>query len=157
MYHTQIQPLNGKQFVLSSHTITCIKMVPLKTLVISANDLNFKKIHKLIALFPGCMKIIFVCWFNLGIFLLRIWSNCEWDFYDPIHTFKKHAQAHIFSTDFFVLELSALGALCFHFPTGAAYVSPDVGFLPSKIYIKNYPKAYIFREDYYGIRKNISF
>ena len=60
------------------------------------------------------------------------WSNCEWDFYDPIHTIEKHAQAHIFSTDFFVLELSTFGALCFHFPTGAAYVSPDVGFLPSR-------------------------
>ena len=64
IYHTQIQPLNGKPFLLSSHTITCIKMVPLKTPVISTNDLSFGKIHKLIALIPGCMKIIFVCWFN---------------------------------------------------------------------------------------------
>ena len=71
MYHTQIQPLNGKQFLLSSHTITCIKMVPLKTPLIFANDLTFEKIHKLIALIPGCMKIIFFCWFNLGVFLLR--------------------------------------------------------------------------------------
>ena len=71
MYHTQIQPLNGKQFLLSSRNITCIKMVPLKTPVISANDLTFEKIHTLIALIPGCMKIIFVCWFNLGVLLLR--------------------------------------------------------------------------------------
>ena len=47
MYHTQIQPLNGKQFLLSSHTITCIKMVPLKTPVISANDLTFQKIQEI--------------------------------------------------------------------------------------------------------------
>ena len=71
MYHTKIQPLNGQQFLLSSHTITCIKMVPLKTPVISANDLTSEKIHKLITLIPGCMNIIFVCLFNLGIFLLR--------------------------------------------------------------------------------------
>ena len=60
------------------------------------------------------------------------WSNCEWDFYDPIHTTKKHALAHVFSTDFFVLELSKFGALCFHFPKGAVYVSTYVGFVPSK-------------------------
>ena len=40
-------------------------------------------------------------------FLVKLVSNCEWDFYDPIHAIEKHAQAHnIFSTDFFVLELS---------------------------------------------------
>ena len=71
IYQAQIQPLNGKQFLLFYHTITCIKMVPLKTPVISANDLTFEKIHKLITLIRGCMNIIFVCWFNLGIFLLR--------------------------------------------------------------------------------------
>ena len=47
IYHTQIQPLNGKQFLLSSHTITCIKMVPLKTLLISADDLTFQNIQEL--------------------------------------------------------------------------------------------------------------
>ena len=47
MYHTQIQPLNGKKFLLSSNTITCIKMVPLKTLVISANDLTFQNTQEI--------------------------------------------------------------------------------------------------------------
>ena len=47
IHHTKIQPLNGKQFLLSSHTITCIKMVPLKTPVISAKDLTFQKIQEI--------------------------------------------------------------------------------------------------------------
>ena len=47
IYHTQIKPFNGKQFLLSSHTITCIKIVPLKAPVISENDLTFQKIQEI--------------------------------------------------------------------------------------------------------------
>ena len=39
------------------------------------------------------------------------WSNCEWNFYDPIHTIEKHAQAHVFSTDFFVIAVNVWGAV----------------------------------------------
>ena len=77
----------------------------------------------------------------------RFRSNCEWDFYDPIHTIKKHALAHVFATDFFVIELSTFGALWFHFPSGAGYLSPYIGFVHSKIYIKKYTKANIFCKD----------
>ena len=47
IYHTQIQPLNGEQFLLSSHTVTCIKMDPLKTPLISTDDLTFQKIQEI--------------------------------------------------------------------------------------------------------------
>ena len=47
IYHTQIQPLNGKQYLLSSHNFTCTKMVPLNTPVISANDLTFQNIQEI--------------------------------------------------------------------------------------------------------------
>ena len=62
----------------------------------------------------------------------RFRSNCGLDFYDPIRMIEKHALAHVFSTGFFVLKLSKFGALCFHFPTGAAYVVSYVFFVPSK-------------------------
>ena len=53
-------------------------------------------------------------------------------FFDPIDMIKKHVLAHVFSTVFFVLELSMIGAMCFHVPTGAVYVAFYVGFVPSK-------------------------
>ena len=62
------------------------------------------------------------------------WSNCEWDFYDPIQTIEKYALAHVFITVFFVIKLSTFGALCFHFPTRAEYVSPYIGFETTKKY-----------------------
>ena len=53
-------------------------------------------------------------------------------FFDPIDMIKKHVLAHVFSTGFFVLELSMFGAMCFHVPTGAVYVAFYVGVVPSK-------------------------
>ena len=41
MDHTQLQPVNGKAFLLSSHNITCFETDPIKTLVRATHDFNF--------------------------------------------------------------------------------------------------------------------
>lgn len=45
--HTQLQPVNGRPFLTSSHVITCFKMTMLKTSVRAVGDLNFQRIQQI--------------------------------------------------------------------------------------------------------------
>ena len=43
--HTQLQPVEGRPFLTSSHVITCFKMAMLETSVRASNDPNFERIQ----------------------------------------------------------------------------------------------------------------
>ena len=45
MDHTQLQPVQGRPFLLSSHVITCFKMVMLKTSVRASGDVQFQRLQ----------------------------------------------------------------------------------------------------------------
>ena len=40
MDHTQLQPINGRPFLLSTHVVTCFKMVKLQSSVRDAGDVD---------------------------------------------------------------------------------------------------------------------
>ena len=44
MDHTQLQPVQGRPFMLSSHVITCFKMVMLQTSVRASGDVQFQRL-----------------------------------------------------------------------------------------------------------------
>ena len=45
--HTQLQPVNGRPFLTSSHVITCFKMVMLQTSVRAVGDVSFQRIQEI--------------------------------------------------------------------------------------------------------------
>ena len=47
MDHTQLQPVQGRPFLLSSNTISCFNMVKLKTSVRAAGDPSFQRIQEI--------------------------------------------------------------------------------------------------------------
>ena len=46
MDHTQLQPVNGRPFLLSTHVITCFKMVKLRTSVRATGDQDFQRLQQ---------------------------------------------------------------------------------------------------------------
>ena len=48
MDHTQLQPINGRPFLLSTHVITCFKMVELQSSVRTAGDVDFQRLQAII-------------------------------------------------------------------------------------------------------------
>ena len=47
MDHTQLQPIEGRPFLLSSHVITCFEMVQLQTSVRAAADVQLQRIQQI--------------------------------------------------------------------------------------------------------------
>ena len=45
--HTQLQPVQGRPFLTSSHVITCFNMVKLSTSVRAAGDINLQRIQEI--------------------------------------------------------------------------------------------------------------
>ena len=45
--HTQLQPVEGRPFLTSSHVITCFKMMKLTTSVCAAGDENLQRIQEI--------------------------------------------------------------------------------------------------------------
>ena len=45
--HTQLQPVEGRPFLTSSHVITCFKMMKLTTSVRAAGDENLQRIQEI--------------------------------------------------------------------------------------------------------------
>ena len=52
MDHLQLQPVVGRPFLLSSHVLTCFKMVQLKTSVRAANDKDLQRILEIACMHP---------------------------------------------------------------------------------------------------------
>ena len=48
MDHTQLQPINGRPFLLSTHVLTCFKMVKLHTSVRASGDMHFQRLQAII-------------------------------------------------------------------------------------------------------------
>ena len=48
MDHTQLQPINGRSFLLSTHVISCFKMAKLQSPVRVAGDVDFQKLQAII-------------------------------------------------------------------------------------------------------------
>jgi hypothetical protein len=48
MDHTQLQPINGRPFLLSTHVLTCFKMVKLRTSVRASGDMHFQRLQAII-------------------------------------------------------------------------------------------------------------
>ena len=48
MYFTQLQPINGRTFLLSTHVITCFKMVKLQSSVRAAGDVDFQQLQAIV-------------------------------------------------------------------------------------------------------------
>ena len=46
--HTQLQPVNGRPFLLSTHVITCFKMVKLRTSVRAVGDQDYQRLQQII-------------------------------------------------------------------------------------------------------------
>ena len=62
MDHTQLQPVAGRPFLLSSYVITCFKLVKLEISVICSIDINFQRLQKIVRMhyrkytdFPGLL------------------------------------------------------------------------------------------------------
>ena len=62
MDHTQLQPVSGRQFLLSSYVITCFKMVKLETSVRASRDIPFQRLQQIVRMhyskyteFPGLL------------------------------------------------------------------------------------------------------
>ena len=53
MDHLQLQPVVGRPFLLSSHILTCFKMVQLKTSVRAANDIALRRILEICCMHPS--------------------------------------------------------------------------------------------------------
>ena len=48
MDHTQLQPINGRTFLLSTHVITCFKMVKIQSSVRAAVDVDFQRLQAIV-------------------------------------------------------------------------------------------------------------
>ena len=48
MDHTQLQPVTGRPFLLSTHVITCFKMIKLQKSVRASGDLRFQRLQEII-------------------------------------------------------------------------------------------------------------
>ena len=48
MDHTQLQPVNGRPFLLSTHVITCFKMIKLECSVRASGDQDFQRMQEII-------------------------------------------------------------------------------------------------------------
>ena len=62
MDHTQLQPVAGRPFLLSSYVITCFKMVKLETSVRASRDIPFQRLQQIVCMnyskyteFPGLL------------------------------------------------------------------------------------------------------
>ena len=50
MDHTQLQPVNGRPFLLSTHVITCFKMIKLQCSVRASGDQDFQRMQEIICM-----------------------------------------------------------------------------------------------------------
>ena len=56
MDHTQLQPVKGRPFLLSTHVITCFKMVKLETCVRAAGDKDFQRLQEITRMHFSCFN-----------------------------------------------------------------------------------------------------
>ena len=54
MDHTQLQPVKGRPFLLSTHVITCFKMVKLEACVRAAGDKYFQRLQEITRIHYSC-------------------------------------------------------------------------------------------------------
>jgi len=54
MDHTQLQPVKGRPFLLSTHVITCFKMVKLEACVRAARDKDFQRLQEITRMHFSC-------------------------------------------------------------------------------------------------------